>query len=112
MGYTFDGGFNKGHKKVQSDEKMWGSRVEGFNPTVIHVDQVRSPGPNLIEVSKGAPTLGDVKNEALASIQAINDRIEADIAYFNTLGGLAIAMNKLAIIKQDLKKVMTGLGRI
>lgn len=113
MGYTFDGGKNL---RVPSSEKMWGSRVETVSPSVLRVDTVTSPAPDLIQVSfieaSSKYSLGDVKDEALASIRAINDRIEADIAYFNTLGGLAIAMNKLAIIKQDLNKVMTGLERI
>ena len=113
MGYTFDGGKNL---KVPRGEEMWGNLVETVSPSVLRVDTVTSPGPNLIQISlieaSSKYSLGDVKDEALASIQAINDRIEADIDYFNTLGGLAIAMNKLGIIKQDLKKVMTVLERI
>lgn len=101
MGITIEGG------------EAWGSRLEYSNPTVLHVNQVSSPAPDTIHVSLiEAPSLADIKNKALTDLKAITEGIEADIAYFNTLGGLAIAMNKLGILKVNLKNVMTGLERI
>lgn len=119
MGYTFDGG------------EAWGSRLEPVDKNyiaVVHADPSKVQATEETPVIASLPehldsviqtfsmykseTLADIKNKALTDLKAITEGIEADIAYFNTLGGLAIAMNKLGIIKQDLKKVMTGLERI
>lgn len=109
MGFTIDGA-EGGFRKIPSAEEMWGSKLENVGPSILRVDTVTSPALDLIQVS--FTTLDDVKNEALTDLNAITEGIEADIAYFNTLGGLAIAMNKLAMIKSDIKNVMLGLERI
>lgn len=100
-----------------NSDRAWGTPLEpAVSPSVLTIGSITSNGlypvrDSTIESPKG-PTLGDVKQEALNRLQEINDSIEADIAYYSILGGLSLAMNKLAFIKQDLQKVMTGLERI
>lgn len=119
MGFTIDGG------------EAWGSRLEPVGKNYVAISH---PDPSKVQATEETPviaslpehldsiiqtfsmykseTLADIKNKALTDLKAITEGIEADIAYFNTLGGLAIAMNKLGILKVNLKNVMNGLERI
>lgn len=93
---------------VDGEDVQWGCDLERVTDKIIQV-----PTPNLNPIlNSRAPTLGEVRDEAIDALTQIEKAIEKDIEYFNTLGGLGIAMNKLAFIKQDLQKIKKGLERI
>lgn len=48
---------------------------------------------------------------AISRLKAMTDKLEADIAYFNTFKGQGMAINKFGVMKLDLKEIVEMLER-